>query len=61
MRWLYSRRNFSESPFPGTCPGAKPLRHGQSRAHSTPHSSGRTTRLLSTEVRRVSQSTIHCS
>ena len=54
-------QKFLRIAFPGTCPGAKPLRHGQSRAHSTPHSSGRTTRLLSTDVRRVSQSYIHCS
>ena len=57
IRWLYSRRNFSGSS--ATWPGPKPLRQGQSRAHSVPHSSGRTTRLLSTEVSWVSQSYIH--
>src|SRR4029078_3919683 len=38
-----------------------PLRHGQFWVHSKPHSKGRTTRLLSTDVSRVSQPYIHRS
>ena len=49
------------SGLPGTCPAGSPLRHGQSAAHSTPHSKGRTMRLLSSDVRRLSQSYIHCA
>src|SRR5262245_8790517 len=57
MRWLYSAKNCSGSA--GISPGRTPLRHGQGCAHSIPHSRGRTTRLLSTEVNRSSHSYIH--
>src|ERR1019366_7852392 len=43
------------------CPEGPPLRPGQLCVQSSPQSSGRTTRLLSTDVSRVSQSYIHCA
>src|SRR5438132_4530069 len=59
MRRLYSCKNLSH--WSEVSAGAQPLPQGQSCIHSKPQSSGRTTRLLSTDVSRVSQSCIHCA